>query len=125
MLYAVSDVGRRLVLDGLTFPTRLWVPTFLGGVAVAVLPLAVRRWPEGGVRPWLPVFAVSGSGVAVGEHVTALAFASAPASIVSTLVNAQAIVAVLLGGLLLSEPGLRRRLAAACLAVVGVGLIAV
>jgi drug/metabolite transporter (DMT)-like permease len=125
MLYAVSDVGRRIVLDGFTFPTRLWVPTFLGGVAIAVLPLALRRWPTEGVRPHLPLFVVAGTGVAFGEHITALAFASAPASIVSTLVNAQAIVAVLLGGLLLDEPGLRRRLAAACLAVVGVGLIAI
>ncbi|WP_232702946.1 DMT family transporter [Halobacterium wangiae] len=125
MLYAVSDVGRRIVLDGFTFPTRLWVPTFLGGVAVAVLPLALRRWPAGGVRQHLPMFVLAGSGVAVGEHVTALAFASAPASIVSTLVNAQAIVAVLLGCVLLGEPGLRRRLGAAVLAVVGVGLIAV
>jgi drug/metabolite transporter (DMT)-like permease len=125
MLYAVSDVGRRIVLEGFTFPTRLWVPTFLGGVAIAVLPLALRRWPTEGVRTHLPLFVVAGIGVAFGEHITALAFASAPASIVSTLVNAQAIVAVLLGGLLLGEPGLRRRLAAACLAVVGVGLIAI
>lgn len=125
VLYAGSDIGRRLVLGDYTFPTRLWVPVFLAGIALAVLPLALRRWPEGGVRPWLPVFAVAGSGVAIGEHVTALAFASAPASIVSTLVNAQAIVAVLLGCLLLGEPGLQRRLAAACLAVAGVALIAI
>jgi drug/metabolite transporter (DMT)-like permease len=125
MLYAVSDVGRRLVLDGFTFPTRLWVPTFLGGVAIAVTPLALRRWPTGGVRQHLPLFVVAGTGVAVGEHITALAFASASASIVSTLINAQAIVAVLLGCLLLGEPGLRRRLGAAVLAVAGVGLIAI
>ena len=77
------------------------------------------------VRPHLKLFVLSGSGVALGEHVTALAFAAAPASIVSTLVNGQAIVAVLLGCVLLGEPGLRRRLAAAVLAVVGVGMIAV
>jgi len=125
MLYAASDIGRRLVLGDFAFPTRLWVPTFLAGIAVAVLPLALRRWPATGIRPYLPQFVLAGAGVAVGEHVTALAFASAPASIVSTLVNAQAIVAVLLGCLLLGEPGLRRRLGAAVLAVVGVGLIAV
>lgn len=123
-LYGVSDVGRRLVLDGLTVPPRLWVPAFLGGVGVVVLPLALRRWPTGGVRPHLASFALAGSGVALGEHITALAFSAAPASIASTVVNAQAIVAVLLGGVVLSEPGLRRRLGAACLAVVGVGLIA-
>jgi drug/metabolite transporter (DMT)-like permease len=123
-LFAVSDVGRRVVLDGLTFPTRVWVPTYLAGVALVVLPLALRRWPTGGVRPHLAKFALAGAGVAAAEHVTALAFAAAPASIASTVVNAQAIVAVLLGCLLLREPGLRRRLAAACLAVAGVGLIA-
>ncbi len=125
MLYAGSDIGRRLVLGDYTFPTRLWVPTFLAGIAVAVAPLALRRWPTGGVRPHVPKFVLAGAGVAVGEHVTALAFASASASVVSTLVNAQAIVAVLLGCVLLGEPGLRRRFAAACLAVAGVGLIAV
>lgn len=125
MLYAVSDIGRRVVLGGYTFPTRVWVPTFLGGVALAVIPLALRRWPTEGVRPHLVKFVLAGSGVALGEHITALAFAAAPASIVSTLVNAQAIVAVLLGCVLLGEPGLRRRLAAAVLAVAGVGLIAV
>jgi drug/metabolite transporter (DMT)-like permease len=125
MLYAVSDVGRRLVLGDIAFPTRVWVPTFLGGVAVGVFPLALRSWPTEGVRPHLRKFVLAGSGVAVGEHITALAFANASASIVSTLVNAQAIVAVLLGCVLLGEPGLRRRLGAAVLAVVGVGLIAV
>jgi drug/metabolite transporter (DMT)-like permease len=125
MLYAFSDIGRRVVLGDYTFPTRVWVPTFLGGIAIAVLPLALRRWPSDGVRPHLKLFVLSGSGVALGEHVTALAFAAAPASIVSTLVNGQAIVAVLLGCVLLGEPGLRRRLAAAVLAVVGVGMIAV
>ncbi|MGB9964732.1 EamA family transporter [Halobacterium hubeiense] len=124
-LFAVSDVGRRVVLDGFTFPTRLWVPVYLASVAAVVVPLALRRWPAGGVRPHLGKFAVAGAGVAVAEHVTALAFASVPASIASTLVNGQAIVAVLLGCALLGEPGLRRRLGAAVLAVVGVGLIAV
>ncbi|MCD2202789.1 EamA family transporter [Halobacterium sp. KA-6] len=124
-LFAVSDVGRRVVLDGFTFPTRLWVPVYLGSVAVVVVPLALRRWPTTGIRPFLGKFAVTGAGVAVAEHVTALAFASVPASIASTLVNGQAIVAVLLGCVLLGEPGLRRRLGAAVLAVVGVGLIAV
>lgn len=125
MLYAVSDIGRRVVLGDYTFPTRVWVPTFLGGVALAVIPLALRRWPPEGVRPHLAKFVLAGSGVALGEHITALAFAAAPASVVSTLVNAQAIVAVLLGCVLLGEPGLRRRLGAAVLAVAGVGMIAV
>lgn len=57
-------------------------------------------------------------------HLTTLAFDAAPASVVSSVVNTQAVVAVVLGGLLLGERGFGRRLLAALLAVVGVALIA-
>ncbi|WP_343161245.1 EamA family transporter, partial [Halogeometricum sp. CBA1124] len=42
--YAVSDVGKRLVLQEMSVPTTLWVPTLLGGVVVLLLPLVVRDW---------------------------------------------------------------------------------
>jgi drug/metabolite transporter (DMT)-like permease len=76
------------------------------------------------VRDDLPKFAVAGAGVAVGEHVTSLAFQQVPASIASPIINTQAIVAVLLGGVLLRERAFATRLVAAALAVCGVGLIA-
>ncbi|SFR63169.1 Uncharacterized membrane protein [Halogeometricum rufum] len=120
--YAVSDVGKRLVLQEMSVPTTLWVPTLLGGVVVVLLPLVVRDWVP--VRGDLPKFALAGAGVALGEHVTSLAFAAAPASIASPVINTQAVVAVLLGGVVLRERAFGTRLVAAALAVTGVGLIA-
>ncbi len=120
--YAVSDVGKRLALQELGLQPELWVPTLLVGVTVVVLPLALREWVP--VRGDLLKFAVAGAGVAVGEHVTSLAFQQVPASIASPIINTQAIVAVLLGGIVLRERAFATRLVAAGLAVCGVGLIA-
>lgn len=122
--YAVSDVGKRLVLQELAVPVQAWVLLLLSGVLVVLLPLAVRDWPADGVRADLPKFAVAGAVVAGAEHVTSLAFALVPASIASPVVNTQAVVAVVLGGVLLGEDAFRVRLVAAVLAVAGVGLIA-
>ncbi|WP_380681349.1 EamA family transporter [Salinigranum sp. GCM10025319] len=120
--YAVSDVGKRLALQELGIQPELWVPTLLLGVLVVVLPLALREWTP--VRADLPKFVVAGAGVAVGEHVTSLAFQQVPASIASPIINTQAVVAVVLGGVLLRERAFATRLVAAGLAVCGVGLIA-
>jgi drug/metabolite transporter (DMT)-like permease len=121
--YGLSDVGKRLALQELALPPQLWVPTLLGGVLVLLLPLAYRSWVP--VRHDLPKFVAAGAGVALGEHVTSLAFAAAPASIASPVINTQAVVAVVLGGVVLREEAFGTRLAAAALAVFGVGLIAV
>ncbi|WP_435186067.1 EamA family transporter [Halobellus sp. EA9] len=121
--YAISDVGKRVVLQELSVPLSLWVPTALGGVLLVVLPLAAREWVP--LRGDLPKFVLAGAGVALGEHVTALAFSAAPASIASPIINTQAVVAVVLGGLVLREEAFGTRLVAAGLAVAGVGLIAV
>jgi len=59
----------------------------------------------------------------VGQHVIAMAFETLPASIVSPIVNTQAVVAVVLGSILLGESQLRTRLTAAGLAVSGIILI--
>ncbi|SMO64836.1 EamA family transporter [Halorubrum cibi] len=123
MCYAVSDLGKRVALQELALPETLWVPLLLVGVALVLLPSAVRN-PPTGVRADLPKLAAAGGIVAVGEHVTTLAFASLPASIASPVINTQAIVAVVLGGVLLGERYFRLRLIAALLAVVGVTLIA-
>ncbi|RLM90376.1 EamA family transporter [Halobellus sp. Atlit-38R] len=120
--FALSDVGKRVALQELALPLELWVPTVLGGVLVAVLPLAVREWVP--IRDALPKFLLAGGGVALGEHITSLALSTVPASIASPIINTQAVVAVLLGGVLLREDAFRTRLVAAALAVVGVGLIA-
>ena len=123
MCYAVSDLGKRVALQELAIPESLWVPLLLFGVLLVLLPSAVRN-PPTNVRPDLPKFALGGAVVALGEHVTTLAFAILPASIASPIINTQAIVAVVLGGILLGERHFRIRLLAAVLAVVGVTLIA-
>jgi drug/metabolite transporter (DMT)-like permease len=122
--YAVSDLGKRVVLQEMSVPIELWVPTLLFGVLVVLLPSALRAWPAG-LLPDLPKFALAGALVALGEHVTSLAFAAIPASIASPIINTQAVVAVLLGGIVLREAQFRIRLVAAGLAVAGVALIAV
>lgn len=122
--YAIGDVGKRVALQELAIPEPLWVPLLLSGVAVVLLPGAVRN-PPSGVRADLPKFVLAGACVALGEHVTTLAFALLPASIASPIINTQAIVAVVLGGLLLGERHFRIRIVAAVLAVIGVTMIAI
>lgn len=125
MCYAASDVGKRVALQEFALPPQLWVPLLQSGVLVLLLPLAYRHWPD--ADPWtgrLKLYLAMGLIVAVAEHVTSLAFAAVPASIASPIVNTQAIVAVILGGVLLDESALRTRLVAAVLAVLGVALIA-
>lgn len=123
-LYAVGDVGRRVTLQELAVPPSLLVVALLGGMAVVLAPQAIRTWP-GGVREDLPKFLVAGAVVAAGEHTTMIAFSILPASIASPIINTQAIVAVVLGGLVLREESFALRLLAAALAVCGVTLIAI
>ncbi len=123
MCFAVSDLGKRISLQELAIPEPLWVPLLLAGITIVLLPSAVRN-PPTAVRNDLPKLAGGGAIVALGEHVTTLAFAALPASIASPIINTQAIVAVILGGALLGERYFRLRLLAAVLAVIGVALIA-
>lgn len=121
-LYAVGDVGRRVTLQELSLPPGLLVLGLLGGMIVLLSPLAARDWS--GTDGDRPKFLAAGALVAAAEHFTALAFSLVPASIASPIINTQAIVAVVLGGLLLHEQAFRTRLIAAAFAVIGVGLIA-
>ena len=124
-LYGVSDVGKRVVLQELGLPPQVWVPVLYAGMTLTLLPFAVRAWPADGVRGDLPKLAALGGVAVFGEHVTSLAFAAVPASVASPIINTQAVVAVVLGGVVLREGFLGRRLAASGLAVAGVALIAV
>ncbi|MBB6646840.1 EamA family transporter [Halobellus ruber] len=120
--FALGDVGKRLVLQEYGIPLTAWVPLLLGGVLAVVFPLAIREWVS--LREAAPRFVLAGGLVAVAEHATSLAFSVVPASIASPIINTQAVVAVVLGGIVLREEAFGIRLAAAGLAVVGVGLIA-
>ena len=125
MAFAVGDVARRVGLQELAIPVALWVPLLLGGVAVVLLPAALRAGTPKTVRADLPKLAAGGLLVAGGEWLTNVAFSLAPASIASPIINTQAVVAVVLGGLLLDEQQFGVRLVAAGLAVAGVTMIAV
>jgi drug/metabolite transporter (DMT)-like permease len=121
--YAVADLGKRVGLQELAIPGTLWVPLLLTGAGLVLLPAAVRT-PPSVTRRDAPKFLAAGALVALGEHLTTVAFATLPASVASPVINTQAIVAVVLGGVILGERYFRVRLVAALLAVVGVGMIA-
>ena len=125
MAFAVSDVARRVGLQELAIPVGLWVPLLIGGVAVVLLPAAIRAETPATLRADLPKLAAGGLFVAAGEGLTNTAFSLVPASIASPIINTQAVVAVVLGGLLLNEQQFGVRLVAAALAVIGVTMIAV
>lgn len=124
VLFALGDVGTRAVLS--TTPIPLQTTALFSFVAVAgvALPLAATRveWPR--LRAVLPGLVAISSVFAVGVHLATVSFDLAPASIASPLINTQVIVVVLLGSLLLDEGHLRRRLAAAVVAVAGIALVA-
>lgn len=123
--FGVVDVGKRHLMGDLGVDPAAFVLVLFPVVAVMFAPLAVRQWPEDvAVRDDLAALAALAVFVAVGQHVVALAFVELAASVASPLVNAQAIVAVVLGGVVLNEPRFGARLAAAALAVGGVALIA-
>lgn len=123
MCYAVGDVGKRVVLQEIGIPTTLWVPILLAGISLILLPSAVRN-PPSLTRRDIPRFVGVGVIIALAEHTTTTAFAILPASIASPIVNTQAVIAVVLGGVLLGERYFRLRLLAAVMAVFGVTLIA-
>jgi len=123
--FGVVDVGKRLSMQELGVPAGTFVPIMLGTVCLLVAPLAVRR--RGAVAFRADRAKIVGMGLlaAVAQHLTAMAFETQPASVVSPLVNTQAIVAVVLGSLLLGESYVRIRLLAAALALCGIALISV
>ena len=121
--YALADLGKRVALQELAIPGTLWVPLLLAGAGLVLLPSALRT-PPTVTRRDAPKFLAAGALVALGEHLTTIAFASLPASVASPVINTQAIIAVVLGGILLGERYFRVRLVAALLAVVGVSMIA-
>lgn len=122
--FGFVDVGKRVVMQELSLPPQTLVLATLSGVTLVLAPLAIRRWPDGGLGADRRKFVAVGGAVAVINHVVALSFETLPASVASPIVNTQAVVAVLLGGVVLAEPQFRVRLVAATVAVVGVTLIA-
>lgn len=122
-IFGVVDVSKRLLMQELAVPPQAFVPVLLGTVAVTMVPFAARHWPTGDPRGDLRTWVVVGVLVAAAQHLSAVSFQTLPASVASPLVNMQAVVAVVLGGVLLNERRFRTRLVAAGLAVAGVALV--
>lgn len=121
--FAVVDVGKRVVLQELAVAPAAFVVVMLVTVFVGVTPLALPRLDRAAMAADWRKFVVAGAMVAAGQHVISLAFTTLPASVASPVVNAQAVVAVVLGGVVLEEPNFPTRLVAATVAIGGVAMI--
>lgn len=121
--FGVVDIGKRVSMQELGIPPEGFVLTMLVLVPLLLSPAAVGN--RHAVDWWgdRRKLAVAGLVLVVGQHVVAMAFETLPASVVSPVVNTQAVVAVVLGSLLLGESRVRVRLTAAGLAVFGILLI--
>ncbi|WP_436930491.1 EamA family transporter [Halosimplex halobium] len=126
-IFGVVDVGKRVLTQELRVPPETFNLVLFAAVPLTLAPLAARRWPDrtGGVRSDLHLFAGVGLLLAVAEHFVMLAFSTLSASLASPVVNTQAVVAVLLGGVVLGEENFRVRLVAAAFAIAGVTMITV
>ncbi len=122
--FGVTDVGKRALTQELAVPPATVNLALFAGVGAALAPLAARRLPDG-IRADAGRFLGVGLLLAVAEHAVILSFSELPASLASPVVNASAVLAVVLGGVLLNEEEMRVRLIAAGLAVVGVTMIGV
>lgn len=123
--FAFVDVGKRVLMQELSIEPTTYIPVMGLGIAVLMAPFVPRYGVPSTWRADLPKFAVAAMFVAYSNHVVLLAFQQLPASIVSPIVNGQAIVAVILGAIILNEEHFRARLAAAGLAILGIAMISV
>nr|WP_303647678.1 EamA family transporter [Haloarchaeobius sp. HME9146] len=121
--FGVVDVGKRVLLQELAVTPTEFVVVMLVTILVSVVPLAGRKLDLAAAADDWWKFVAVGAVIAGGQHVIAISFTTLPASVASPIVNAQAVVAVLLGGVLLDEPQFRIRLVAASVAIAGVALI--
>ena len=124
-VFGFVDVGKRVMMQELAVPPQTYLPVMFAITTAMVVPFARQRPIPDTFRDDAWLFALAGLIVAVGNHVVLLAFQILPASIASPIINAQAIVAVVAGGLLLGEEHFRVRLVAGGLAICGIALIAV
>ncbi|MFB6173212.1 MAG: EamA family transporter [Halobacteriales archaeon] len=123
-VFGVVDVGKRVLTQELAVPPETYNVVMFVAIPVALAPLALPRLPDG-VRGDLHLFAGAGLLLAVGEHLVMLAFSTLSASLASPVINTQAVIAVLLGGVVLGEDAFRVRLVAAAFAIAGVTMITI
>ena len=124
-VFGVVDVGKRVSMQELAVPARGFVILTLVIVPIVLGPWAIRRRSRVSLRSDRWKLLVAGGVLAAGQHLVSVAFVALPASVVSPIVNTQAVIAVVLGSLLLGEPHARVRLLAGGLAVGGVVLVSI
>ncbi|ERH07971.1 MAG: putative membrane protein [Halonotius sp. J07HN4] len=124
-VFGVVDVGKRVSIQELAVPADGFAVMTLVIVPVLLGPWAIRHRHSVALRTDRRKLVIAGGVLAVGQHLVSVAFVILPASVVSPVVNTQAVIAVVLGTLLLGEPHATVRLLAGGLAVVDVGLISV
>ena len=124
-VFGVVDVGKRVSMQELAVSAEGFVVLTLAIVPIVLGPWALRRRHERSLRGDRWKLLLAGGVLAVGQHLVSVAFVDLPASVVSPIVNTQAVIAVVLGSLLLGEPHARLRLLAGGLAVAGVGLVSI
>lgn len=120
--FGVTDVGKRALTQELAVAPETVNLALFACLPVALAPLALRRLPDG-ARDDVGLFLGLGLLLAAAEHFVMLAFAALPASFASPVINSSAVVAVVLGGVVLGEEAMRIRLTAAALVVAGVTMI--
>lgn len=125
ILFAIVDVGKRVSMQELAIPTEVFVFTTLVLVAVILSPFIGRNRDSIDIANDQRRLLMAGGVLSVGQHLVATAFETLPASVASPVINAQAVVAALLGGLLLKEPNRHLRGAAACLAIIGIAILSI
>ena len=124
-VFGVVDVGKRVSMQELAVPARGFVILTLAIVPVVLLPWALRQQHTISLRSDRWKLLLAGGVLAGGQHLVSVAFVARPASVVSPIVNTQAVIAVVLGSLLLGEPHPKVRLLAGGLAVAGVVLVSI
>ncbi|MFB6255463.1 MAG: EamA family transporter [Haloplanus sp.] len=124
VLIGVADVGKRVLLANATVAPSTLVAVTLAGLTIGTLPIGLRRWKARPTRrtAWVGL-AAAGLVLATADHLTALALATTPASVVVPILSGQALVAVVLGGRLLGETATRRRLVATASTSLGIVLV--
>lgn len=121
--FGVVDIGKRVSMQELGISPEGFVITMLVLVALFLSPSAVNH--RNAVDWWgdRRLLALTGLVLVIGQHLVAVAFETLPASVVSPVVNTQAVIAVFFGSLFLGESHVRVRMTAAGLAVFGIVLI--
>jgi drug/metabolite transporter (DMT)-like permease len=125
ILFAVVDVGKRVSMQELAIPTEIFVFTTLIFVAVLLSPFISRNHDSLDLANDRRRLLLAGGVLSLGQHLVATAFETLPASVASPIVNAQAVVAALVGGVLLKEPNRYFRGAAALVAIIGIGMLSI